>query len=111
MAARLAASRQPAGLVLESTFTIVRSFAHDFLMPEFVVRDPFDTLSRLPRYTGAVLLLHGERDEVVPPRHANLLAQAAPAAELRFLRCGHNDCPRPWAILRAFLANNGIIAS
>ena len=108
-AAILAVKRSTAALVLESTFVSIRSFAHLFYVPEFLVRDPFDTLSSLPSYRGPVLVLHGTRDEVVPPQHAQMLAAAAPRSELRFLACGHNDCLRPWALVASFLAVHGIV--
>jgi fermentation-respiration switch protein FrsA (DUF1100 family) len=102
-AAILAANRGTAALVLESTFTSVRSFAHGFGVPELVVKDPFDTLSLVASYAHPLLVLHGEHDRLIPPSHARELADAAPQAELHFLRCGHNDCVRPWPTLQRFL--------
>jgi fermentation-respiration switch protein FrsA (DUF1100 family) len=106
----LASQRAIAALVLESTFTSVRSFAHRFLAPEFAVRDPFDSLSLLRAYSGPVLVLHGDRDEIVPPRHAEDLARAARGSNLRYLPCGHNDCPRPWSIVLDFLVTSRVLA-
>jgi fermentation-respiration switch protein FrsA (DUF1100 family) len=108
-AAILAVERSPAALVLASTFTSIRSFAHQFWVPEFVVLDPFDTLSLLPAYAGPVLVLHGSRDEIVPLRHGRALAQAARGAELEVLSCGHNDCAVPWSRIRRFLAERGVL--
>jgi fermentation-respiration switch protein FrsA (DUF1100 family) len=104
-AAILASQRPTAALVLESTFTSVRTFAHSFLVPELVVRDPFDTLALLPRYPRPTLILHGLRDEIVPPEHAARLAKAAARSEVHYLPCGHNDCVRPWSIVRDFLTS------
>jgi len=110
-AAILAARRPTAALLLESTFTSVRSFAHDFWLPEFVVLDSFDTLAVLVAYDGPVLVLHGNHDEVVPVHHAEELARAARNSELELASCGHNDCPPPWAKVRRFLVARGIIAN
>lgn len=108
-AAIVAARRNPAALVLESTFTSVRSFAHRFWLPEFMVLDPFDNLAAVKSYSGPILILHGQHDDIVPPAHANLLASANHRTELHLLSCGHNDCDRPWAVIRTFLTANGIV--
>lgn len=108
-AAVLSAERPTAALVLESTFTSVRSFAHTFWLPEVAVRDPFDTLAVLPRYHKPTLILHGDHDEIVPPSHALQLAQAARDPELHFLSCGHNDCIRPWSLVLRFLTESQIL--
>ena len=110
-AAILAAQRSTAALVLESTFTSVRTFAHDFWLPEFAVLDPFDTLSLLISYGGPVLILHGNRDEIVPLHHAEELVRVARHSEFELLSCGHNDCPRPWSRVRTFLVARGAIGN
>jgi fermentation-respiration switch protein FrsA (DUF1100 family) len=102
-AARLAARRQVAALVLESTFTGVRPFARRFLAPGFLVRDPFDTLEALQDYDGPILVLHGRHDEIVPVDHARMIADAVSGARLVELPCGHNDCPRSWELIGEFL--------
>lgn len=108
-AAILAAQRGAAALVLESTFTSVRSFAHRFFIPEFAILDPFDNLAVVGNYPGPVLVLHGKQDELIPPAHANALASASTRSELHLLACGHNDCDRPWGVVRKFLAGAAIV--
>ena len=108
-AAILAAQRSTSALVLESTFTSIRAFAHDFWVPAFVVLDPFDTLALLPAYAGPVLVMHGDRDQVVPLHHGQALARAARDSELDVLACGHNDCSVPWPRVRRFLVARGVI--
>jgi pimeloyl-ACP methyl ester carboxylesterase len=108
-ACALAREREVAALVLESTFTSIRDMARAFWIPGFLVVDPFDNVAALRRFRGPVLLLHGERDEMIPAAHAARLRAAAPHAELHLLPCGHNDCPRPWALLERFLAAHGLI--
>lgn len=108
-ACRLAARRPLAALVLESTFTSVRSFARGFGAPAFLVRDPFDNLAAVREYGGPLLLLHGSRDDIIPPGHSRVLAAAARQAELHLLPCGHNDCPREWPLIQTFLERHGLL--
>jgi fermentation-respiration switch protein FrsA (DUF1100 family) len=108
-ACALARERSVAALVLESTFTSVRPLARGFGLPGFLVRDPFDNLDALRAYPGPVLIIHGESDDLIPPEHAAALHAAAPRSRLELLPCGHNDCPRPWGLLRAFLLDNGLL--
>jgi len=105
----LIGARPLAGLILESAFTSVRAFARGFGAPGFLVRDPFDNLARLQRYQGPLLVIHGENDREIPVRHGKALAAAVPAAELRLLPCGHNDCPRQWSLIKTFLARHRLL--
>lgn len=106
--AGLTRTRQPAALVLESTFTSARDFARRVGAPGFLVRDAFDTLTAVERFRGPILVLHGDHDEIVPTEHGRRLAAAA-RVELRLLPCGHNDCPRPWRELETFLRAQHLI--
>jgi pimeloyl-ACP methyl ester carboxylesterase len=108
-AAMLAAERAVPALILESAFTSARAFASQFRAPGFLVRDPLDTLAAVRRFTGPILVLHGDRDEIVPTDHGRALAAASPRAILRLLPCGHNDCPRPWPHVRTFLEAHGLL--
>jgi pimeloyl-ACP methyl ester carboxylesterase len=105
-AARLASSHGLAGLILESVFTSVRPLAARYLVPGFLVRDPFDNLSALQTFRGPLLVLHGRADRIIPIAHGRALAAAVPGATFRELDCGHNDCPRPWTIIGEFLATH-----
>jgi hypothetical protein len=73
------------------------------------VRDPFDNLEALQGFSGPLLIVHGERDEIVPPAHASVLHAAVPGSRLHLAPCGHNDCQRPWPLLRAFLDEHGLL--
>jgi fermentation-respiration switch protein FrsA (DUF1100 family) len=108
---QLAARRAVAALVLESTFTSVRSFARGLGAPAFLVRDPFDSLAVLRKYRGPVLLFHGSHDDVIAPSQSQALAAVAPRAELHLLACGHNDCPRQWPLVHAFLVRHALLAN
>jgi fermentation-respiration switch protein FrsA (DUF1100 family) len=105
----LARARPVHAVILESSFSSVAAFAAGFGAPAFLVRDPFDSVSAVRSFEGPILILHGDRDEIVPPQHARALAEASGHATLKFLPCGHNDCPRPWADVRAFLDQNGLL--
>ena len=99
----LAARRPIAGLILESSFTSVPALARRSLIPGFLVRDRFDNLAALQSYRGPLLVLHGTLDDIIPVDHGRRLAGSVPEAELELLPCGHNDCPRAWARILAFL--------
>jgi fermentation-respiration switch protein FrsA (DUF1100 family) len=108
-ACQLAARRPVSGLILESAFTSVRAYARGYGAPAFLVRDPFDNQAVLRQYRGPLLLLHGSHDDVTPASHSQALAAAARQAELHLLPCGHNDCPRQWPLIRAFLGRHGLL--
>ena len=108
-ASMLSVERPVPALILESSFSSAAAFAAGFAAPSFLVRDKFDAVSALKQFKGHVLILHGDRDDVVPPHHAQTLAAASANVTLKFLPCGHNDCPRPWGDLLAFLSQRGIL--
>ncbi len=105
--------RRAAALILMSTFTSVRSFASRYLVPAFLVRDPFDNLAAVRTFQGPVLILHGKHDEVIPYAHGKSLYQASPNARFLSYECGHNDCPpdwpKFWEDVRGFLRDAGLI--
>ncbi len=85
VAADLARTRPPAGLVLTSTFTSMRDMFARHLVPRFLCRHPFETERTLPDYDGPVLLVHGDEDPLVPAAHSRRLAAAARRGELLVL--------------------------
>lgn len=111
----LAGQRSLKALILQSSFLSVSHLASRYLVPGLLVRDRFNNLAALRRYGGPVLLIHGREDEIVPHAHSERLAEAASAAELLSLDCGHNDCPPdPVAYLRAietFLTRAGMLGA
>jgi len=96
-----------------STFTGVRSFAKRFLVPPFLVRDPFDNLSVVKKYPGPMLVIHGQHDEVIPFSHGITLYKASQKGKMIPYDAGHNDCPPDWKVfwqdLASFLREIGII--
>lgn len=108
------ASRKPsAALILQSTFTSVRTFASRFLAPGFLVRDPFDNLSVVSTYKGPVLIIHGKNDDIIPFSHGKALFEKCLKGKLIIYDCSHNDCPPNQEVFRkdieTFLGNAKII--
>lgn len=110
----LAAARPSAAMILVSTFTSIRSFAVRFLIPGFLVRDPFNNLEVVKNYSGPILIMHGRHDEIIPFRHGLALSKAAENEKFITYDCGHNDCPpnweRFWQDIFLFLQEAGIIS-
>ncbi|MCP3951539.1 MAG: alpha/beta hydrolase [Desulfobacterales bacterium] len=103
---QLAARRPSRGLVLVSPFTRITAFAPRYLVPPFLVKDPFDNLAVIRAYRQPVLIMHGARDEVIPYRHGQTLAATAFNGKLVTFESGHNDLPtgshRFWEAIDAF---------
>jgi fermentation-respiration switch protein FrsA (DUF1100 family) len=109
----LAGRRVPKALVLMSTFTSVHSFTSRYLLPPFLVRDPFDNLAVVKAFRGPILILHGKHDEIIPFSHGVSLDRAAQNSKMIAYDAGHNDCPPDWSVfwkdIEAFLKDAGII--
>jgi hypothetical protein len=95
VAAQLARERPPRGLVLQSSFTSIRAMAriHYPFLPRFLVPDAYPTRRRLAEIGAPVLVVHGERDRIVPASEGRALYEAAqdPKRLLLFPEAGHND--------------------
>lgn len=107
VACELAERRPSVGLVILSSFTKLSSFAPQFGLPPFLVRDRFDCEAVLSSYEQPVLVFHGERDDIVPFAHGEALAAAAGEGTFVALDCMHNDCPPDvigfWGQVHAFM--------
>jgi uncharacterized protein len=82
VAVHLAATREIGGVVLEAPFISVAACAqrhYPFVPAAWLVHDRFDSLSRIAQVTAPLLILHGERDMVVPVHHGRALLTAATA--------------------------------
>jgi len=95
VALELALEHPPIGLVLQSAFTSVRDMArlHYPLVPGGLVPDAYPSLRSIRNLRAPLLVMHGERDEIVPAEHGRALYDAAPDPKrLRILpHVGHND--------------------
>lgn len=111
VAAWLATRVEPAGLILDSTFTSVPAIAAEinpWLPARRLARIDYDTLSRIPAVDAPMLVLHSRDDEIIGFHHGQRLAEAAGSA-LVALRGGHNEAvalsrERYRAALRDFIA-------
>lgn len=97
-ACALSRERPLAALVLLSAFTRVADFTRRYLVPSFLVRDPFDNLAAVSHFKGPLLIVHGRNDAMIPFDHALRLHRAAPGSRLVAYPCDHNDCPPDWAV-------------
>jgi fermentation-respiration switch protein FrsA (DUF1100 family) len=95
VAIELAVAHPPAGLVLMSTFTSVRDMAkrHYSLLPGAVVPDAYPSIDRVPSVGAPVLVVHGDRDDLVPLMYGEALYEAAPDPKRLHVIAGvgHND--------------------
>jgi alpha-beta hydrolase superfamily lysophospholipase len=97
LAAGLAAEVQPELTVLVSPYESMAALAaeHYRWVPQALLRYPLRTDVALSRVKSPVLLLHGDRDDLIAPHHSEQLLRVAPQAEHVVIRgAGHNDVER-----------------
>ena len=85
-----------AALMLEAPFTSIADVAahhYPFVPARMLLRDKFDSLSRINRYAGVVLVIHGEKDRTVPTSFGRILFAAAgePKEAYWIAEGGHNN--------------------
>lgn len=91
------ASQRPVGRVLlESPYTSIADVAASiywFVPVRLLIKDTFGSEARIGNVTAPVLILHGERDTVVPIKYGERLYAAirAPKKFVRLPGSGHND--------------------
>jgi len=95
VALALAVEAPPMGLVLQSAFTSVKDMGrlHYPFIPTAVVPDAYPSLRRIATMRAPLLVIHGDRDDIVPVGHGRALFEAAPQPKrLEIVRgAGHND--------------------
>jgi fermentation-respiration switch protein FrsA (DUF1100 family) len=95
VAVALARETPPRALILLSTFTSVREMGrvHYPFIPAPVVPDAYPSLERIRELGCPLLVLHGDRDEIVPLDQGKALFAAAPEPKRLhvFPGAGHND--------------------
>ncbi|MBE9028426.1 alpha/beta hydrolase [filamentous cyanobacterium LEGE 11480] len=86
----LASQKPIAGLILESTFTSIFRVVIPFPLLPF---DKFPNRDRIAQVKAPVLIIHGNRDEIIPFEHGKILFQAAsnPKQFQAIPNAGHND--------------------
>lgn len=78
VAVAVAAREKTAGVILQSPFDSLANvaMAHYPIFPRFLLRTTFDSLSRIVNVTSPILILHGDRDSIIPIAHGRALAAA-----------------------------------
>jgi hypothetical protein len=93
----LAARRPAIGVALANPFTSVVKMGRrlfPWLPVSLMVRHRFDNLSKIPKISCPILIVHSSEDEIIPPAMSDDLATAATGARVtRFSveHAGHND--------------------
>ena len=111
VAVQLAAQRAPRCVVLTSPFASAAEIAREvypWLPTSWLLRHAFDSARHAARLAMPALVLYGEDDDLVAPRHSERLARAwaGPVERVSLAGFGHNDLhlnPRYAAAIRAFL--------
>lgn len=92
VAVRLATERRVGGLILDAPFTSTADVAghHFWYLPVWLLRDQYRSVDRITGLNAPLLVLHGEKDGVVPITLGERLFAAAPEPK-RFLRIPGGD--------------------
>ncbi len=111
VATALAADHAVGGLVLDAPFTSaadVGAAAYPFAPVRWLIKDSFRSDRRIGKVKAPILILHGERDRVVPIRFGERLFALAPEPKrmVRFPHGNHVDLDDHGAadVVRKFLA-------
>jgi fermentation-respiration switch protein FrsA (DUF1100 family) len=96
VAARVAAERPALGLILDAPYTSileVAKSAYPYLPVDAFLKDRYETRNIIAQVRMPVLVLHGERDEVIPVSMGRELARLAnePKRLVTFPGAGHMD--------------------
>jgi len=114
VAVNLAVKENPAGLILESPFLSIREMAKiifPFLPLGPFLRIRYDSLAKIAQVGCPLLIIHGDRDGVIPYSQGKRLYTAAPEPKKFYTirGAGHNDTyivggEEYFATLKCFLA-------
>ena len=96
IAVAMAAEFPVGALVLEAPYSSMPDMAqhHYWYAPSrWLVRDKFDSMSRISKVSAPILVIHGEADTLIPPKFGRRLFDAAPEPkQAHFLpKARHND--------------------
>lgn len=112
IAAGLAERRPVSALIMVAPFRSMPAQISRYYLPGALARDRFDNERAVRAYDGAILIVHGEADEIVPVSHARRLASIAGdnARLIVYPRVDH-DVPWDWRVfgrdIEEFLGANG----
>ncbi len=96
VAVQLAAARNVRGIVLDAPYTSivdVAEMAYPFLPSRAIMRDRYETMSYVGKVTTPALVIHGERDQIIPVQMGRQVAKglAGPVEVVTFPEAGHSD--------------------
>ncbi len=96
VAAEMAGRRQSRALILEAPFVSIREMAQSVvpLLPiTALLQTRYDNLEKIVKIKVPLLVIHGDRDEVVPYEHGKRVFAAAPAPKdfYTITGAGHNN--------------------
>ncbi len=96
VAVELARRQAPAGLMLEAPFLSVKEMAKS-VMPLLpiggLVSTKYDSISKIGKIRAPLLILHGDRDDIIPYEHGRRLFESANEPKRFYTIAGahHND--------------------
>lgn len=101
IAVDLAARNGARGLILQNTTTTIpdaAAFTYWFMPVRWLMKNRYDSLSKIGRYMGPVLMSHGTADTLVPFALGKRLFDAIPGKQKQFFAIeggGHNNAEPP----------------
>jgi len=109
----VAGERPSKAMILVAGFTTLRVFTAKYLLPGFLMTDPWDNLKALRDYENPVMVIHGQNDEVVPYGHGVTLYENCARGALMTTEGTHNH-PLPtwneiWRSVEPFLFAAGLL--
>jgi len=106
-----------AGIILVTPWDTLEGVAKEkfpFLPVRLLMSDRYDTVANLKGFTGKIAVVAAERDDIIPPRHAQALYRSFPGRKRMWTipRAGHNDWPdligpSTWEEVMNFMAEPG----
>ena len=109
LAVRLASENKADALILESPYLSMTSLVSSKLawLPSFLLRYPLPSNTWITQVNVPVLVVHGEKDEVIPVQQGESLAKLAKNSEFHSVKEAHHNDLRHfdeyWGALQAFL--------
>lgn len=89
-----AAGKAPDLTLMVSAYSSMQALADELYpwVPRRILRYPLATLEHACRLTGKLMLIHGDKDELIGLHHSEALRKAAPQAQLLCVEgAGHSD--------------------
>lgn len=108
VAVKIASEREVAMVQLKAPFTSARERAADiyyWLPVKLLIRDPYDSASRIKDVHAPLVIMHGDSDVTIPPSYGRRLFELAnaPKKMVVFPGVGHNDFD-PRAVTKELVA-------